>query len=181
MNEIIKTLLDNTIRKEDFDEYFSLAKSILNNPEYQKRLDFSHHGKESVIEHSIKVSYVAFKLSKKFKLNIQDAVTAGLLHDFYNNDWTITKNTEGFFKAHGFTHAKIARKNAKKYFPELVNPHVEDAIAKHMFPLNIKPPKYTISWVVTASDKWVSLRILKNFRELPSYLGIRPIKKSNKK
>lgn len=86
---------------------------------------------------------------------------------------TMIGQLPSFFKARGFTHAEIARKNAKKYFPELVNLYVEDAISKHMFPLNIKLPKHTISCVITTSDKWVSLRIFKNFKELPSYLGIR--------
>lgn len=180
-NESIKKLLNEIINKEDYEEYLNLAKTILDHSEYQKRLLLLHHGKESVVEHSIKVSYTAFKLARKFNLNKQDAVVAALLHDFYDRDWTKHKNTEGFFKAHGFTHAEIARANAKKYFPELVNKTVEDAIVKHMFPLNIKPPKYTISWVLTASDKWVSLTVIKDFRALPSYLGIRLVKEKKKK
>ena len=39
-DESIKNLLDEIIKEEDYEEYFSLAKTILNHSEYQKRLLF---------------------------------------------------------------------------------------------------------------------------------------------
>lgn len=37
---------------------------------------------------------------------------------------------------------------------------ISDIIVKHMFPLNIRPPKYAESWIITCVDKIVSLEIL---------------------
>ena len=54
-----------------------------------------------------------------------------------------------------------------------MNPMVEDIILRHMFPLNIRPPKYKESWVVTMMDKKCSLNVLKHPSEYPKYLGIK--------
>ena len=78
---------------------------------------------------------------------------------------------------HGFMHAKDAYKNVQKYFPELVTPKIKDIIIKHMFPLNIKIPKYKETWIVTLSDKIVSLSVFKKPKDLPKYLGIRKKKR----
>ena len=42
-----------------------------------------------------------------------------------------------------------------------------------MFPLNVKPPIYLEGWVITGVDKKISVRILKNVPELPSYVGLK--------
>ena len=61
---------------------------------------------------------------------------------------------------HGFVHAQEALNNANKYFPQLLNEKSQNAILRHMFPLNIRPPKYKESWIITLSDKLVSMEIL---------------------
>lgn len=55
-------------------------------------------------------------------------------------------------------HANQALNNSKKLFPEFINKKTIDIISKHMFPLNITPPKYIESWIVTISDKMVSTK-----------------------
>ena len=47
-----------------------------------------------------------------------------------------------------------------------------DIIIKHMFPLNIKPPKYIEGWIVTLVDKLVSLEIFKTPNQLYKYVGL---------
>ena len=42
-----------------------------------------------------------------------------------------------------------------------------------MFPLNIHPPKYPESWVVTFADKYVSLGVLGSGKELLKYIGLK--------
>ena len=56
---------------------------------------------------------------------------------------------------------------------DLYNLNPEDIIGKHMFPLNITPPKYIESWIVTISDKIISLSILAHPKEYYKYLGIK--------
>lgn len=54
---------------------------------------------------------------------------------------------------HGFVHAREALYNSRKVFPHLMNNRIEDIILKHMFPLNIRLPKYKETWIVTLIDK----------------------------
>ena len=129
--------------------------------EFLKRKKFHHHENESVYDHSMAVSYSAYKYAKKHKLDYKSVAIGGLLHDFYYKDWQINKEHKSFFKMHGFVHAREALENSKKYFPQLMNAKVEDIIVKHMFPLNIIPPKYKESWIVSISDKIVSLEAIK--------------------
>ena len=63
--------------------------------------------------------------------------------------------------------------NCHKYFNQYLNVEIEDAILRHMFPLNIKPPKYKIGWVVTLADKMVSMEVFKYPKMLLLLLGIR--------
>jgi len=69
--------------------------------------------------------------------------------------------------------AKEALENAQKFFPQYMTPKIENIILRHMFPLNIKLPKYKEAWVITMIDKKVSLKIFKNPKGLLKYVGIR--------
>ena len=50
-----------------------------------------------------------------------------------------------------FSHAQTALKNARKDFE--LGEIEQDVIQKHMFPLNLKPPKYKESVLVCVADK----------------------------
>ncbi len=142
-------------------EYYEITNIILNHPEFIKRKKYKHHGEISVYEHSLKVSKKAYKMAKKHKKDYKSAAIGGLLHDFYYNPWQENTEKKSFFKKHGFVHASEALENAKKVFPELMNDKVENIILRHMFPLNITPPKYIEGWYVTIADKIVSLEVLR--------------------
>ncbi len=154
-------------------EYLQYVKEILDSKEFQKRKNFEHHENESVYEHSLKVSYSSYLYAKKHNLNKRDISIGGLLHDFYYKPWKESTEKKPLFKKHGFVHAKEALENSKKYFPDLMNDRVEDIILKHMFPLNIKAPKYKESWVVTMMDKKHSLNVLAHPSVWPNYLGVK--------
>lgn len=144
-------------------EWYDIAYPIINNPEFQRRKNFRHHGKVSVYDHVIKVSIHAFIMAKSKGLDYKSACIAGLLHDFYETPWEEDKEYKPLLKRHAFTHAENALINARKYFPEYMNPIVEDAILRHMFPLNRKHPKYKEGWIITIADKKVSVEC---FREI---------------
>lgn len=155
------------------NEFYEIINPILNSSEFQKRKNYKHHGKISVYDHSLRVSKVAYILAKKLNKDYKSAAIAGLLHDFYYKDWQDKIEKEKFFKKHGFTHANEALLNSRTYFPELLNERIENAILRHMFPLNKIPPKYIESWIITVSDKYVSLEVFKNPKELPSLIGLK--------
>ncbi len=149
------------MKKQDkFVEWNDIVKSILENEEFQKRKTFHHHGNTSVYEHSVKVSKKAYSLAKLLHVNCKDAAIAGLLHDFYTTPWQEDTTIRPFFQKHGFTHARIALENSRKHFPNLLNKKIENAIVRHMFPLNITPPKYLVGYIVTIADKICSLDMI---------------------
>lgn len=158
--------------KEDFTEYYEIVKDILENKEFQKRKEYPHHEDESVYKHSLKVSILAYRLAKKNGFDYRSAAIGGLLHDFYSEPWQNKKKKTKLFKMHGFVHAKEACVNAEKEFGALITPKIKDIITKHMFPLNITPPKYVESWIVTFADKVASSNVLLHPTQYPKYLGI---------
>ncbi len=154
-------------------EWFNIVKDILRNKEFLKRRYYKHHGDESVYRHSMLVSYNSFLVAKKLNLNYKEAAIAGLLHDFYYKPWQGLEVSPPFFKMHGFVHASEALDNSILHFEEILDPIICNAIKCHMFPINKDIPKHKISWIVNIVDKYVSLTILKDLKNLPSYIGIR--------
>ncbi|MFH5881584.1 MAG: HD domain-containing protein [Candidatus Izemoplasmataceae bacterium] len=140
-----------------YDEYYDIAKDILMHDAYQKQKAYYHHT-TNLFDHAVLVSYYAFKLSKKLHLDSKSVVRGALLHDFFLYDWRVEgkKIRKRLFKKHGFTHAKTAYKNALIYFE--LNKKEKDIILKHMFPLNLKPPRYLESWLVNIVDSMVTIR-----------------------
>lgn len=169
-SEEIKESLRNKINSKNFDTWYTIVEPILLNQEFQVRRLFRHHDK-SVWDHSIDVSYYAFCYAKIVGANERICAIGGLLHDFYPFAWRYSKaleeydnyylsrlkKKEFFLKKHGFTHAREAYQNYLKYFSEYEDKKISDCIIKHMFPLNIKIPKYRESWIVTFADKRVSI------------------------
>ena len=128
------------------EEYLNIVKDILNNDKFNELKTCEHHGMTRY-EHSLKVSYHAYKYAKKHNLDYKEVAIGGLLHDFF-----ITKKLgrkEKFLST--FTHPKIARVNALDTFK--VNEKEEDIIVSHIFPFGGYAPKYTESWLVNLYDK----------------------------
>ncbi len=156
-------------------EYYEIIKDILNHEEFQKRKKYKHHDNITVYDHSLKVSQIAYKISKKFKnMDSKSVAIGGLLHDFYYKPWQDSTEKKPFFKKHGFVHAEEALNNSEKYFEEYMNDKIKNIILRHMFPLNIIPPKYKEAWLITIVDKYVSLEVILHptfFLKLFGYRG----------
>ena len=156
----------------DEEEFLKIIYPILKNKEFLKRKNYKHHGDTSVYEHSFAVSYYSYIMAKKLHLKkekVINATIAGLLHDFYYKDWTTITEKRPLFKKHGFVHAGEALENSIKHFDYLMNKKIENAIQRHMFPINIIPPKYIEGWLVTIADKYVSLDVIKSYKILLSF------------
>ena len=126
-------------------EYFNIVDDILDNDKFKKTNDCKHHGLTRM-EHSIKVSYYSYKISKKLKLDYKATARAGLLHDFFINEDIEQKNISAFI------HPYKSLDNSKQYF--YLSEKEEDIIISHMFPiLPHKIPKYLESWLVSLTDK----------------------------
>lgn len=157
---------------EKFDyEYLIIVNEILNNDEFKKRIEYNHHETRSVFTHSLIVSLKSYKIAKILRLDYRSAAIGGLLHDFYYEDWHKT-NKKGFKNQHGFVHSREALENSIKTFPGYIDEKIGDIILKHMFPLNIRPPRYIEGWIITIVDKVVSMEVLSSPKKLYKYVGL---------
>lgn len=164
--------------KIDYMEYYDIVRPILFSEEFQRRKNFPHHGEITVYDHCLNVSKKAYVISKILMVDYYSASIGGLLHDFYTKPWQDVKEKVPFFKKHGFRHAGEAFINANYFYPAFMNIKIEDIIKRHMFPLNIIPPKYIESWIVTISDKIVSMEVFKKPKDFYKYIGISRGKKN---
>ena len=136
--------------ENDF-EYNRLVADILTHKKFMKLKDCVHHG-TTRFEHSLRVSYYSYLVTKKLKLNYIDTARGGLLHDFFVNE-DLTKRKQQLSM---FFHPYPALKNAKKYFR--INELEKDIIINHMFPtLPHKIPKSMESWIVSMVDKVIAI------------------------
>lgn len=131
--------------KELFKNEFNyIIKDILQNDEFIKTKEKTHHG-ITRYDHLERVAFYTFIITKFLRLNYIEATRAALLHDFFldeTKDLSIIKALRN--------HPKYALNNAKKYF--YLTPLQEDIILTHMFPVTLTPPKYTESIIVDLID-----------------------------
>lgn len=153
----------NNIEKDT--DYLSIVSSVLYNDKFNEIRNIEHHG-ITRYDHSVKVSYLSYKLAKALKLNYAEVARAGLLHDYFISDpsWNFK---ERFIST--FTHPKVALSTASNNFS--VSEMEADIIKSHMFPVNLTVPKYAESWIVNAVDKSVGLaEFCKKFSYRFSYI-----------
>jgi len=132
-------------------QYLLLVDHILEDKKFNNIANYKHHGTDR-LSHSLKVSYYSYKIAKKIGLDFEATARAGLLHDFFTND-----NEKTFISSLKslFNHSNIAVNNAFNQFN--ISEKEKDIIETHMFPLNLKPTKYTEGWIVNLVDKAVGL------------------------
>lgn len=137
-------------------EFYALVQDIAENPVY-KGLKKYHHHQHNIFEHSVRVSYISYKmglfLNKFMKINMVDLTRGAMLHDFFLYDWRKEKPASG--KLHAFEHPKEALNNSIINFSP-ISKMERDIILKHMWPINIIPPRYMETFIVATADKYVA-------------------------
>lgn len=130
---------------------------ILESENFQSTKEHIQHGTVTVHAHCINVAKHSLMLADKLKVRTKrrELIRGALLHDYFLYDWH-DKDHINPFKLHGFFHPGRALKNATRDF-ELTK-REKDIIRKHMWPMTIIPPMCREAWIVTAADKWVSLK-----------------------
>ena len=132
-------------------EFKNIVNNIMENDDFKQIVNCKHHG-ITRLEHSLRVSYYSYKLSKLLHLNVRETARAGLLHDFFVNSDLSEKSQ----KISAFTHPKKALEKASDRF--VLSDMEKDIIYSHMFPLiPTRPPKYLESWLVSLVDKVVAI------------------------
>lgn len=147
---------ENWIKQERYEQdtdYLECVYDILDNPVFQSMEQYIQHGNTSCRKHCIQVSYLSYRICRKRGWDYRSAARAGLLHDLFLYDWhTHARETGNHF--HGFTHPRIALRNAARYFT--LTEMEEDIILRHMWPLTPIPPKSWEGFVIVYADKFCS-------------------------
>lgn len=133
-------------------KYTILVDDILENDEFSKMGEIVHHGSNR-LDHSVRVSYLSYKIGKLLKLDYEKIARAALLHDFFFEDNESSGRKEKMVTM--LKHPEYALENAKKYFQ--LSELEEDIILTHMFPIGPRLPKYLESWLVDIVDDVVSI------------------------
>ena len=136
------------------EEYRSIVAPIMSNEEFVSTMENIRHHDSTRLNHMLKVSYKSYKIAKALDLDYIGVARAGLLHDYYLKSVYEQKNIKDKVALYTVNHPKEAVENAQKTFG--INEKEEDIIRTHMFPVDIKIPKYAESWIVSFVDKGVS-------------------------
>lgn len=132
-------------------EYMSLVDDILNHKEFEKTKDINHHGLNRY-DHSIRVSYSSYKISKFLRLDYEEVARGGLLHDFFLTNGK--KISRGERLSTLVRHPKYAVVYSEKFFR--LTEKERDIIRTHMFPISLTLiPKFAESWIVNIMDNIV--------------------------
>ena len=135
------------------DEYLAIIKDLLNTKELQILKTNIQHGDITTYEHVRSVSYISYRICKKWGLNYRAAARAGLLHDLVYYDWHVKDKSHRF---HGYRHPGFALHNALKLTK--LSDLEKDIIIRHMWPLTIIPPKYIEAMIVSCVDKYCAAK-----------------------
>ncbi|MDD5888384.1 MAG: HD domain-containing protein [bacterium] len=131
------------------EEFYNLIKPIECHEEYQNLKNIKHHG-ITRYDHSYRVAYYSYIITKTFGLDYKETTQAALLHDFFSDD-VAHKNPIARLSQH----PKYAVKNAQRII-NLSEKQI-DIIETHMFPITFTPPKYLESWIVDIIDDIASI------------------------
>ena len=128
--------------------YLSCVADLLDTPQVRSMQQWHHHWSTTTYEHSLSVSYVAFRLARKWHRDYRMAARMGLLHDLYLYD---SHDPAAHPGNQCFDHPRAAVRNARA----LVNlsPKEENIIASHMWPLATTMPHSAEAVIVSLADK----------------------------
>ena len=114
----------------NLEAFYAQVGDLAATPEVQKMKQFHHHGKMLCYNHSMFVSYISYRLARRFRWDARAAARGGLLHDLYlynNRD----KSAHPGWQC--FDHPVAAWRNARE-LTELSQKE-ENIILSHMWPL----------------------------------------------
>lgn len=148
----VKAIFDYyKLTEEEKYLYSQIAKPIIENYEFQKRLskEFKHHGDETLGMHIITDSILAYKLTRGIlarrsdaKLSPEDTLIMSLFHDLYTFPWQNAVKKSKVIDRHWYVHPIEAALNSMEWFPEYFCCESEekyvDGIVHHMYPVPVR-------------------------------------------
>ena len=152
------------MRAEHWRAYLDCVGELLATPQVQAMKDIHHHPGVSCFEHSLFVSYVAFRLAGRWGADSRAAARAGLLHDLYLYD---PRSLPSYKQC--FAHPVAAARNAAALCGGL-SAQEENGILAHMWPLAPRAPRSRAAAAVCLADKvCATAEVLGIWRRLELY------------
>ena len=133
--------------------YLECVAPLLESEEVNSMKQWRRHYSTTCYEHSLSVSYVAYRMAKKFGWDARTAARAGLLHDLYLYDPADRSAHPG---NQCLDHPEFALRNARVLCPDLTEREA-NAIVSHMFPLAVHLPRSREAVAVNLADKLCAL------------------------
>ncbi len=131
------------------EEFYQCVRELLQSDDVQSMKRWRHHFSITCFEHSLFVSYVAFRLARRWGWDARACARAGLLHDLYLYDPADKSAHPG---NQCFDHPEAALRNACALCPDLSR-YERNAIVSHMFPLAVHLPRCRVAVAVNLADK----------------------------
>ncbi len=129
--------------------FLQCVSPLLDTSEVNSMKQWRRHFYTTCYDHSLFVSYVAFRLARYFGWNYRAAARAGLLHDLYLYDPADNSAHPG---NQCLDHPEFALRNAMALCPDLTE-NEKNAIVSHMFPLAVHLPRCREAVAVNMADK----------------------------
>lgn len=130
-----------------WEEYRTCVHDLLDSAQVQSMKAIRHHPGVSCFEHSVFVSYMAFRLARRWGGDGRTAARAGLLHDLYLYD---PRSLPSYRQC--FAHPLAALANAAALCGPL-SPREENCILAHMWPMARRAPRCREAAAVCLADK----------------------------
>lgn len=137
-----------TSLKQNYQCYSQVVEDLISTEEVKSMRRIKHHFDVTCYEHSVFVSYVAYRMARRLGWDYTAAARGGLLHDLYLYDPRQPGSHPG---NQCFDHPKAALRNAGELTQ--LTPVEENIIISHMWPLARRRPRYREAVVVNLADK----------------------------
>ena len=128
--------------------YMRCVEDLLESPQVNAMKRWKHHFSVTTYEHSLFVSYVAFRLARRWHRDYRMAARMGLLHDLYLYD---SHDASAHPGSQCFDHPVAALRNARALVD--LSAKEENIIISHMWPLAKTMPHSAEAVIVNAADK----------------------------
>lgn len=128
--------------------FLQCVEPLLESPQVRSMKQWRHHFSVTCYEHSVFVSYVAFRMARYLGWDYRAAARAGLLHDLYLYDPADSSAHPGI---QCLDHPEFALRNAVALCPDLSDKE-RNAIVSHMFPLAVHLPRCREALLVNLAD-----------------------------
>ena len=129
--------------------FLACVSPLLDSQQVNAMKRWRHHFSVTCYEHSLFVSYVAFRIARRMGWDARSAARAGLLHDLYLYDPADRTAHPG---NQCLDHPVAALRNAQALCPDLSEKEA-NAILTHMWPLAVHLPRSKVALAVNLADK----------------------------